>query len=84
MSVIYDNDATCELFTLQDGEWTVTELYETSPSISTTTIGITAGKETTAIYKVLLYKTDDRNLFTEYTFEIDGISACSSDIYGKR
>ena len=73
VSVIYDNDATCELFTLQDGEWTVTELYETSPSISTTTIGITAGKETTAIYKVLLYKTDDRNLFTEYTFEIDGI-----------
>ncbi len=73
VSIIYDTDATCELYILKDGVWERTELYEMVQGISTNTISITAGKETTAIYKVLLYKTADRNLFTEYTFEIDGI-----------
>ncbi len=73
VGIIYDTDATCELYILKDGVWESTELYETVQGITTNTISITAGKETTAIYKVLLYKTADRNLFTEYTFEIDGI-----------
>ena len=74
VGITYDKDITLELYKLSDdGEWFVFERYETSQGISSVTANITAGRETTGIYKALLYKTDDRNLFTEYTFEIDGI-----------
>ena len=74
VGITYDKDVALELFILSDsGEWFVFERYEVTQGVSTNTANITAGRETTGIYKVLLYKTEDRNLFTEYTFEIDGI-----------
>ncbi len=68
-------EATCtlELTVLNNGEWVPTDLYSISEGINQNTASITAGRDTTAIYKVLLYVSDDRNLFTEYTFEIDAI-----------
>lgn len=74
VSIIYDKDVTFELYKLSDdGEWFVFERYEVSQGVSSNTASIAAGRDTTGVYKVLLYKTEDRNLFTEYTFEIDGI-----------
>ena len=73
VSVIYDVSATAELYIFNSGEWASAELFETVQGVTTTSINITAGRDTTGIYKVLLYVTNDRNLFTEYTFEIDGI-----------
>lgn len=73
VSILYDTNATLELFTYRDGQWVNAELYEFSQGIAGNTVSITAGADTTAIYKALLYLTADRNLFTEYTFEIDGV-----------
>jgi len=73
VSVIYDATVTAELYKKAGGEWIVAELYELTQGISGNTLRITAAPETTAVYKVLLYVTSDRNLFSEYTFEIDGI-----------
>ncbi len=73
VSVTYDIGVTAELYIWANGEWVITDLYELTQGISGNVIKIAAGEETTATYKVLLYVTDDRNLFSEYTFEIDGI-----------
>ncbi len=73
VSILYDTNATLELFIYRDGQWVNAELYEFSQGIAGNTVSITAGADTTAMYKALLYVTADRNLFTEYTFEIDGI-----------
>ena len=73
VSILYDTDATLELFIYRDGQWVNAELFEYSQGIAGNTVSITAGADTTAIYKALLYLTADRNLFTEYTFEIDGV-----------
>lgn len=73
VSILYDMNATLELFVLRNGEWVNAELYEVAQGVSGNTLSITAGVDTTAVYKALLYVTNDRNLFTEYTFEIDGI-----------
>ncbi|MCM1360211.1 MAG: hypothetical protein NC183_06835, partial [Corallococcus sp.] len=75
VSILYDTNATLELFAMSNGEWVNAspELYEVAQGVSGNTASIMAGVETTAVYKVLLYVTNDRNLFTEYTFEIDGI-----------
>lgn len=73
VSILYDTDATLELFIYRDGQWVNAELYKFSQGIAGNTVSITAGVETTAMYKAMLYVTADRNLFTEYTFEIDGI-----------
>ncbi len=73
VSVIYDKDVTAELYVYRGGEWLVTDLYSISEGTSSNSLNILAGADTTAIYKVFLYVTADRNLFTEYTFEIDGI-----------
>lgn len=73
VSVTFNSDASAELYALRDGEWVLTELYELSQGVSSKTMKITASPATTAAFKVLLYVTNDRNLFTEYTFEIDGI-----------
>jgi len=73
VSVIFTSDADAELYALRNGEWALTELYEVSQGVSNKTLKITASPETTAVFKVLIFITTDRNLFTEYTFEIDGI-----------
>ncbi len=73
VSILYAADTTAELYTYSNGEWVVAEHFELAQEVSGNTIKIMASPETTAVYKVLLYITADRNLFTEYTFEIDGI-----------
>lgn len=73
VSILYAADTTAELYTYSNGNWVTAERFELAQDVSGNTIKIMASPETTAIYKVLLYITADRNLFTEYTFEIDGI-----------
>ncbi|MBD5584504.1 MAG: leucine-rich repeat domain-containing protein [Clostridia bacterium] len=73
VSVTFNSDASAELYALRDGEWVLTELYELAQGVSSKTMRITASPAMTAVFKVLLFVTNDRNLFTEYTFEIDGI-----------
>ena len=73
VSIQYDTNETLELFIFSNGQWVNAELYELSQGVAGNTLSITAGENTTAMYKALLYVTADRNLFTEYTFEIDGI-----------
>lgn len=73
VKVTYDVTCTTELSILKSGEWVETDLFTVSEGIERNTLNITAGRDTSAVYKLLLYVTADRNLFTEYTFEIDGI-----------
>ena len=73
VSITFNLDASAELYALRDGEWVLTELYELSQGVSSKTMRIAASPEMTAVFKVLLFVTTDRNLFTEYFFEIDGI-----------
>ncbi len=71
--ITFDATCTAELSVLKNGEWVETDLYALSEGATQNTVSITSGEETSAVYNVLLYVTADRNLFTEYTFEIDGI-----------
>ena len=71
--ITFDTTCTAELSVLKSGEWIQTDLYAITEGITQNTLSITASRDTTAVYKVFLYVTDDRNLFTEYTFEIDAI-----------
>lgn len=71
--ITFDATCTVELSVLKNGEWVETYLYALSEGATQNTVSITSGEETSAVYNVLLYVTADRNLFTEYTFEIDGI-----------
>lgn len=73
VKVTYDVTCTTELSILKSGEWVGTDLFTVSEGIERNTLNITAGRDTSAVYRLLLYVTADRNLFTEYTFEIDGI-----------
>lgn len=71
--VIYAADVTSELYKYDGGEWLPTSLYDETADATEKTLKITASPKTSEVYKILLYVTSDRNLFTEYTFEIDGI-----------
>lgn len=73
VTVTFDLDVSAELYAFREGEWVLTELFELSQGVTSKTMKITASPDMTAVFKVLLYVTEDRNLFTEYSFEIDGI-----------
>lgn len=73
VKVTYDATCTVELSVLKGGEWIETDLFSISEGAERNTLSIAAGRDTSAVYKLLLYTTADRNLFTEYSFEIDGI-----------
>lgn len=73
VTLTFDLNASAELYALREGEWVLTELFELSQGVANKTMKITASPETSTVFKVLLYVTEDRNLFTEYSFEIDGI-----------
>lgn len=73
VTVTFDLDVSAELYAFREGEWVLTELFELSQGVTSKTMKITACPDMTAVFKVLLYVTEDRNLFTEYSFEIDGI-----------
>lgn len=73
VSITFDATCTVELTVLKNGDWVQTDLYTLSEGVNKNTANITAGRDTTAIYNVLLYVSNDRNLFTEYTFEIDAL-----------
>lgn len=73
VTLTFDLNVSAELYSLREGEWVLTELFELSQGVANKTMKITASPKTSAVFKVLLYVTEDRNLFTEYSFEIDGI-----------
>lgn len=73
VTITYDTNATVELSIWRNGDWVEASVFELYQGVSNNTIRITAGSDTTGEYHVLLYVTEDRNLFTEYKFEIDGI-----------
>lgn len=73
VSVMYNLDVTSELYVFADNVWVQATQYTVTQGINNTTLSISAGAETSAIYKVLLYLTSDKNLFSEYVFEIDAI-----------
>ena len=73
VSVIYNLDVTSELYVLTGSEWVQTSRYTVTQGLNNNTLSIAASAATSAAYKVLLYLTADKNLFSEYVFEIDAI-----------
>lgn len=73
VSIVYNLDVTSELYVLTGNEWMQATQYTVTQGLSNNTLSISAGAETSAVYKVLLYLTADKNLFSEYVFEIDAI-----------
>lgn len=73
VSIIYAIDNSVELYVLNGKNWDSTDNYITNNGPSEITVNIAASAATSAIYKALLYVTADKNLYTEYFFEIDAV-----------
>lgn len=74
--VTFTYDATCSviLYAWQDGAWlAVNELMQITDGEKSCVAAISAGANTSYKFRYFLYVTEDMNLFTEYTFEIDCI-----------
>ncbi|MDR3319189.1 MAG: hypothetical protein LBS99_07090, partial [Clostridiales bacterium] len=77
VSLRYSGEDTLTAYAWADGIKTVFTDYTTTyqNNTDTYTAVITANAETSHEYVFLLFKTDDRNLFVEYGFEIDCVIA---------
>lgn len=74
--VTFTYDSTCSviLYAWQDGDWlAVNELMQITDGEKSCVAAISAGANTSYKFRYFLYVTEDMNLFTEYTFEIDCI-----------
>lgn len=70
----YDENCSVILYTWQDGSWIMADgLMQIVEGLSDKTASIIAGTDTSYKFKYFLYVSEDMNLFTEYTFEIDCI-----------
>lgn len=70
----YSSTDSVELYVWQDGEWVLNNtLMKVTSKEGYNIAEIPASAETSLLYKIFLFVTEDKNLFVEYRFEIDCI-----------
>ena len=74
VALSYDPSCSVILYLWQDGAWIMADgLMQITDGLSSCSASISASTVTSYNFKYFLYVTEDMNLFTEYTFEIDCI-----------